>query len=68
MIKEHNICICYGGFMRLTDEEKDMFLSALAREMKVQLEKNNRDLLLVCKNLQEKITKSELWRDNELYQ
>ena len=55
--------------MRLTEEEKDMFLSALAREMKVQLEKNNGDLLLVCKNLQDKITKSELWRcEDELYQ
>ena len=54
--------------MQLTDEEKDMFLSALAREMKVQLEKNNRDLLMICKNLQDKITKSELWRNNDVYQ
>lgn len=52
--------------MRLTDEEKDMFLSALAREMKVQLEKNNRDLLIICKNLQDKILKSELWTGDEV--
>ena len=55
-----------------TDNEKRIFLAAVAREEKVcvQLDKENDDsdisLFEICKSIQYKVTHSELWLSDSI--